>query len=276
MIKQAIIPLAGLGTRLLPLTSVFPKELLPINGKPGIEYILDECLEAGIKEIIFIISKKKEMIRDYFHNDKFYKSIIKKKKDPRIIKEYKKILRYKKMIKFVYQNNPLGTGDAVLKTKKYIKDKFFLMLLPDDLIIKNNCSKSMIKIHKKYNSSVMASMKVKSNNVSRWGIYKLNKKLDKRNFIIDDVVEKPSTNNAPSNKAVIGRYILPKKIFSKLLKQKPGKGGEVHITDSIQKLIRENNKFIAHNFSGKYLDCGSMNGYIKSSLEISKLWNSAW
>ena len=271
MIKQAIIPLAGLGTRLLPLTSVFPKELLPINGKPGIEYILDECLEAGIKEIIFIISKKKEMIRDYFHNDKFYKSIIKKKKDPRIIKEYKKILRYKKMIKFVYQNNPLGTGDAVLKTKKYIKDKFFLMLLPDDLIIKNNCSKSMIKIHKKYNSSVMASMKVQRNNVSRWGIYKLNKKLDKRNFLIDDVVEKPSTNNAPSNKAVIGRYILPKKIFSKLLKQKPGKGGEVHITDSIQKLIRENNKFIAHNFSGKYLDCGSMNGYIKSSLEISKL-----
>ena len=271
MIKQAIIPLAGLGTRLLPLTRVFPKELLPINGKPGIEYILDECLEAGIKEIIFIISKKKEMIRDYFHNDKFYISIIKKKKDPRIIKEYKKILRYKKMIKFVYQNNPLGTGDAVLKTKKYIKDKFFLMLLPDDLIIKNNCSKSMIKIHKKYNSSVMASMKVQRNNVSRWGIYKLNKKLDKRNFLIDDVVEKPSTNNAPSNKAVIGRYILPKKIFSKLLKQKPGKGGEVHITDSIQKLIRENNKFIAHNFSGKYLDCGSMNGYIKSTLEISKL-----
>ena len=271
MIKQAIIPLAGLGTRLLPLTSVFPKELLPINGKPGIEYILDECLEAGIKEIIFIISKKKEMIRDYFHNDKFYKNIIKKKKDPRIVKEYKKILRYKKMIKFVYQNKPLGTGDAVLKTKKYIKDKFFLMLLPDDLIIKNNCSKSMIKIHKKYNSSVMASMKVQKNNVSRWGIYKLNKKLDKKNFLIDDVVEKPSTNNAPSNKAVIGRYILPKKIFSKLLNQKPGKGGEVHITDSIQKLIRENNKFIAHNFTGKYLDCGSMNGYIKSSLEISKL-----
>ena len=271
MIKQAIIPLAGLGTRLLPLTSVFPKELLPINGKPGIEYILDECLEAGVKEIIFIISKKKEMIRDYFHNDKFYKDIIKKKKDPRIIKEYKKILRYKKMIKFVYQNKPLGTGDAVLKTKKYIKDKFFLMLLPDDLIIKNNCSKSMIKIHKKYNSSVMASMKVQKNNVSRWGIYKLNKKLDKRNFLIDDVVEKPSTNNAPSNKAVIGRYILPKKIFSKLLNQKPGKGGEIHITDSIQKLIKENNKFIAHDFSGKYLDCGSMNGYIKSSLEISKL-----
>ena len=136
MIKQAIIPLAGLGTRLLPLTSVFAKELLPMNGKPGIEYILDECIEAGIKEIIFIISKRKLMIKKYFYNDSFYKKIIKKKKDKRIISEYKKILKYKKMIKFVYQDKPLGTGDAVLKTKKYIKDSFFLMLLPDDLIIK--------------------------------------------------------------------------------------------------------------------------------------------
>ena len=270
MIKQAIIPLAGLGTRLLPLTSVFPKELLPINGKPGIEYILDECIEAGIKEVVFIISKKKQMIKDYFYNDNFYKKIIKKKKDPRIIKEYKKILRYKKMIKFVYQNKPLGTGDAVLKTQKYIKDKFFLMLLPDDLIIKNNCSKSMVSIHKRYKSSVMASMNVNKKEVSRWGIFKLSKKINKRNHLIKDVVEKPSIASAPSNKAVIGRYILPKKIFSKLSKQKAGKGGEIHITDAIQSLINENNKFIAHTFSGKYLDCGSMNGYIKSTYEITK------
>ena len=270
MIKQAIIPLAGLGTRLLPLTSVFAKELLPINGKPGIQYILDECIEAGIKEVVFIISEKKQMIKNYFYNDSFYKKIINKKKDPRIIKEYKQILKYKKMIKFVYQNKPLGTGDAVLKTKKYIKDKFFLMLLPDDLIIKKNCSKSMINIHSRYKSSVMASMNVNKKTVSRWGIFKLNKKLDRNNYLIKDVVEKPSVASAPSNKAVIGRYILPKKIFSKLSKQKPGKGGEIHITDAIQSLIYDNNKFIAHNFSGKYLDCGSMNGYIKSTLEIAK------
>ena len=161
MIKQAIIPLAGMGTRLLPLTSVFAKELLPINGKPAIEYILDECIDAGIKEIIFIISKKKIMIKDYFNSDAFFKKIINKKKDKRIVKEYKKILRYKKMIKFVYQNQPKGTGDAVLKTKNLIKNNYFLMLLPDDLIVKKNCSKSMIKIHKKHKSSVMASMNVK-------------------------------------------------------------------------------------------------------------------
>ena len=271
MIKQAIIPLAGLGTRLLPLTSVFAKELLPINGKPGIEYILDECVEAGIKEVIFIISKKKEMIKNYFYNDSFYKKIIRKKKDPRIIKEFNKLLKFRKMIKFVYQNKPFGTGDAVLKTRKYIKDNFFLMLLPDDLIIKNNCSKSMIKIHNRYKSSVMASMSIKKKSVSRWGIYKLGKKLNKKDYLIKDVIEKPTIKEAPSNKAVIGRYILPKTIFSKLAKQKIGKGGEIHITDAIQSLIYENNKFIAHNFSGKYLDCGSMDGYIKSTLEIAKL-----
>jgi len=270
MIKQAIIPLAGLGTRLLPLTSVFAKELLPINGKPGIEFILDECIEAGIKEIIFIISKKKLMIKKYFYNDKFYKDIIKRKKDPRILNEYKKILKYKKMIKFVFQDKPLGTGDAVLKTKKLIKDKFFLMLLPDDLIIKKNCSKAMISIHKKFNSSVMASMRVNKNKVSRWGIYNIKKKIDNVNFIIKSVVEKPTIKQAPSNNAVIGRYILPKKIFSKLVNLKPSKGGEIHITDAIQSLINDNNKFVGHNFSGKYLDCGTMSGYINSTLEIAK------
>jgi UTP--glucose-1-phosphate uridylyltransferase len=117
----------------------------------------------------------------------------------------------------------------------------------------------------------MASMNVNKKNVSRWGIYKLDKKLDKKNYLINSVVEKPSTKNAPSNKAVIGRYILPKKIFSKLKKTKPNKGGEIHITDAIQSLINEKVKFIAHNFSGKYLDCGSMSGYINSTKEISKV-----
>ncbi|MFL2896313.1 MAG: sugar phosphate nucleotidyltransferase [Candidatus Pelagibacter sp.] len=271
MIKQAIIPLAGQGTRLLPLTSVFSKELLPINGKPGIEYILDECIDAGIKEVIFIISKKKEMIKKYFYSDALFKKTIKKKKDSRILKEYKKILKYKKMIKFVYQNKPSGTGDAVLKTKKFIKDDYFLMLLPDDLIVRKNCSKDMILIHKKFKSSVMASMKINKKNVDRWGIYSIKSKINNNNFYIKDVVEKPLPNKAPSNNAVIGRYILPKKIFSKLINQKKGKGGEIHITDAIRKLVLEGNKFIGHKFKGKYLDCGTMNGYIKSSMEISKL-----
>ncbi len=271
MIRQAIVPLAGLGTRLLPLTSVYAKELLPINGKVGLEYILDECIEAGIKEIIFIISKKKEIIKKYFYNDKFYKKIIKKKNNKRIINEYKKILKYKKMIKFVYQNNPKGTGDAVLRTKKLVKDKFFMMLLPDDLIMRRNCTKDMIQIHNKKKCSVMASMKVNKNTVHRWGIYSKKFNINKNNFYINDVIEKPDIKLAPSNNAVIGRYILPKKIFTKLQNQKKGKGGEIHITDSIKRLIEDGDKFIGHNFKGKYLDCGTLKGYIKSSMEISKI-----
>ena len=271
MIKQAIIPLAGLGTRLLPLTSVLPKELLPINGKPGLEYILDECIKSGVNKIIFIISKKKQSIKKYFYSDAFYKKLIKKKrKDKRLQFEYSKIKKYKKMIKFVYQNSPRGTGDAVLKCKNLIKSKYFLMLMPDDLIINSNCSRSLIKLHKKYKASVIASMKVNKKNVSRWGIFNI-KKINGRNFIIKDVIEKPTERSAPSNYAVIGRYILPKKIFKILKNQKAGNNGEIHITDSIRTLIHNKNKFIGHIFAGKYLDCGSMNGYIRSSLEISKL-----
>ena len=271
MIKQAIIPLAGLGTRLLPLTSVIPKELLPINGKPGLEYILDECIQSGIKEFIFIISKKKLSIKDYFYKDAFYRKLIRiKRKDKRLKLEYSKIKKYKKMIKFVYQNSPKGTGHAVLQCKNLVNSKYFLMIMPDDLIIKNNCSKNLIKIHKKHNASVIAAKKVDKKDVSRWGIFDL-KKLNKSSFLIKDVIEKPSIKNAPSNYAIIGRYILPKEIFQILQGQKPGQNGEIHITDAIKALIEKKEKFIGYNFAGKYLDCGTLKGYINSSIEISKL-----
>ena len=269
MIKQAIIPLAGLGTRLLPLTSVFPKELLPINGKPGLEYILDECIDAGIKEFIFIISNKKKIIKKYFYNDLFFKKIISKKNDKRILNEYYKIRKYKKIIKFVYQNSAKGTGDAVLKCKNLIKDNYFLMLLPDDLIIKKNCSKEMINLHKKTKGSAIATKSVKKNNVSRWGILSIKNKT-RNSFQITDVVEKPSIRRAPSNYAIIGRYILPKKIMSEIKSLKPGQGGEIHITDAIKSLIRKNERFYGNIFKGKYLDCGTLSGYINSGIQISK------
>ena len=269
MIKQAIIPLAGLGTRMLPLTSVMPKELMPINGKPNLEYILDECLDAGIKEFIFIISKNKLSIKKYFFNDNFYKKIIKKKKDKRLIKVYKKIKKYQKMIKFVYQNSPKGTGDAVLKCKKFIKDKYFLLLLPDDLIIKKNCSKEMIKLHKITNGSVIATKRVERKTVSRWGILSL-KNRKTTYFQIKDVIEKPSIKKAPSNFAIIGRYILSTKIFSEIKKLRPGQGGELHITDAIKNLIHRKNKFYGNIFRGKYLDCGTLKGYIQSGIEITR------
>jgi len=269
MIKQAIIPLAGLGTRLLPLSSVMPKELLPINGKPNLEYIMDECIEAGVKQFIFIISKKKISIKKYFFNDSFYKKIIKKKKDKRIIEEFRKIKKYQKMIKFVYQNKPKGTGDAVLKCERFIKNKFFLMLLPDDLIIKKNCTKEMIKLHNKTNGSIIATKQVDKKTVSRWGILSI-KTMKKNYFQIKDVIEKPSITKAPSNYAIIGRYILPVEIFDEIKKLKSGQGGEIHITDAIRNLIKKGSNFFGNIFKGKYLDCGTINGYIQSSIQIFK------
>ena len=271
MIKQAIIPLAGLGTRLLPLTSVIQKELLPLNGKPNLEYIMEECLEAGIKQFIFIVPKNRPSIKNYFFNDNFYKRLIKKKKKDKKLKEiFKRIKKYQKMIKFVYQNKPNGTGDAVLKCKKYLKDNHFLMLLADDLIIKKNCSKEMISLHKKTNGSIIATRKVERRTVSRWGILGVKNK-KKQSFSINEVIEKPKINEAPSNYAIIGRYILPKKILSVLKNQKKGRGGEIHITDAIKTLIERGEKFYGNIFRGKYLDSGTLESYVKSNLIISKL-----
>jgi len=269
MLKHAVIPLAGFGTRLLPLSSITPKELLAINGKSNLEHILDECIEAGIKKFIFIISKRKENIKKYFFNDQFYKSILAKKKNKKINNIYKKLKKYQKMIKFVYQNKPKGTGDAILKCRKYIKESHFLMLFPDDLIIKKNCSKEMIALHKKTKGSVIATKIVQRKTVSRWGILSIKDK-KKNFFIIKDVVEKPSLKLAPSNYAVIGRYILPTGIMHKLKKLKPGQGGEVHITDAIKELIFDGEKFYGNIFKGKYLDCGTLNGYIDSGIQIAK------
>ena len=268
MLKQAIIPLAGMGTRLLPLSSITPKELLPINGKPNLEHILDECIEAGIKEFVFIISKKKESIKKYFFNDQFYKTILAKKKDKRILKEFRKLKKYQKMIKFVYQNKPKGTGDAILKCINHIKHTHFMMIFPDDLIINKNCSKEMILLHNKTKGSIIATKTVKKKDVSRYGILSIKDK--KKNFFkISDVVEKPNIKKAPSNYAIIGRYILPKTIIKRLKNLKPGQGGEIHITDAIKLLIKNGENFYGNIFKGKYLDCGTMSGYVKSGIEIS-------
>jgi len=173
------------------------------------------------------------------------------------------------MIKFVYQNTPKGTGDAIIKCKKYLKGEFFLMLFPDDLIMNNNCSKEMISLHKIYKSGIIATKKVDKKTASRWGMLSVKNK-KKNSFQISNVIEKPSIKNSPSNFAIIGRYILPKSIIGEIKRLKVGHGGEIHVTDAIKNLIKKNNKFYANIFRGKYLDCGTLNGYINSSLFMAK------
>jgi len=174
------------------------------------------------------------------------------------------------MIKFVYQDEPKGTGDAILRCKKYLTSSHFLMLLPDDLIINKNCSKEMINLYKQKNSSIIATKIVKKETVSRWGILSFKDK-KKNYFKITDVTEKPSIHEAKSNYAIIGRYILPKTIMGEIEKLKPGQGNEIHITDAIKNLILKGEKFYGNIFKGKYLDCGTLEGYIDSGLIISKI-----
>jgi UTP--glucose-1-phosphate uridylyltransferase len=263
MIKEAIIPLAGLGTRLLPFSKIIPKELLPLGNKTILEHVLDECLEAGVKKIILVISNRKKVIKNYLYPDNYLLSYLKKKKDFNSIKKLRILGRYKSKIKFVYQNSPKGLGDAVLKAKSLIKGKFFLLVLPDDIIVNENCSKKIISIHNKYKSSVIASKKVKDSEVMRYGIIEYSAKKNK-NLIISNLIEKPIFKNSPSNYAIIGRYVLPTKIIAKLRNTKRGSSGEIQITDAMKDLIYNDNRFVGHIFSGTYLDCGTIAGYNNS------------
>lgn len=264
MVKQAIIPLAGLGTRMLPLTKALPKELWPLGSKSILEHILDECFNAGVKEVIFVISKNKNVIKKYFFKNKSLENAVKNKPD--ILKKLIYLNRISKKIKFVYQDKPRGLGHAVMCAKKYIKSKYFLLLLPDDIIKGKNCSKELILINKKNKSSVLALKQVSKKEVKRYGIASFS---NKKKFRINKMIEKPSITNAPSRYAIIGRYLLNKSIFKFLKKQKRGKLGEIQITDAMNAMLLKES-FYGCKFKGKYLDCGTINGYIKSFIEINK------
>ncbi len=261
MIKEAIIPLAGLGTRMLPLSKSIPKELLPLGKISILEHILNECTSAGIKKIILVISKKKDLIKNYFQKDYLLEKKVNKNKN--LLQSLRNINSLNSKIKFVYQNSPKGLGDAVLKCKSVIKSKYFLLVLPDDIVINSNCSSELVKLNYKTKSSIIALRKVPKNQLNRYGIVKINKKNQ-----ISKMIEKPKINEAPSKFAIIGRYILNKNIFNFLSKTKKGKLGEVQITDSLNKMIA-NEDFYGCKFKGKYLDCGTIEGYIKSFKTIN-------
>ncbi len=268
MITQAIIPLAGLGTRMLPFTKVIPKELLPLGNMSILERVLIECEEAGIKKIYLIISKKKDIIKKYFENNVFLKKKIFKNKN--LLNKLKKLDKFRKKIRFVYQNSPKGLGDAVLTCKNKITSKYFLLFLPDDIIINSNCTKELISVHKKNKSSVIAIKKVLKKNVNRYGIAGFDKK-NKNILHINKLIEKPSINSAPSLHAIIGRYILDKDIFKFMSVAKKGKLGEIQITDTLNKMLHQGRVLNGCVFKGEYLDCGTMEGYIKSFNKISNI-----
>ena len=263
-IKKAIFPVAGLGTRFLPATKCVPKEMLTVLDKPVIEWAVTEAHEAGIEQIIFVSSSKKNLLLEHFDRSNLLEdSLLKKKKYKEI--ESIKIQTQLGEVVTVIQHEPKGLGHAIWCARNLIENEKFAVILPDDIIkSKKPVIKQMIDLEKKLSGSIIALEEVEKNETHKYGIVDIKKKKDDY-FVLKDIVEKPNPKDAPTNLSVIGRYILDPKIFIYLNKQKIGFGGEIQLTDAIQYLINKE-KVFGYKFKGQRYDCGSKLGFIKANL----------
>ena len=269
-ITKAVFPVAGLGTRFLPATKAIPKEMLPIIDKPLIEYAVEEAVNAGIKEIIFITSHTKRAIEDHFdQNFELEEKLRNGGKNDFLKKINRDIFRD---IKFTYvrQKTQNGLGDAILHSEHLIKNEAFAIILADDLIINNpSCISQLISSYDEHQCSVIGVNEVPKNETEKYGVISIDESTStKSSFFLNDIVEKPK-NNPPSNLAVVGRYILSDKIFKYLKNLKPSVGGEVQLTDAI-KLMLNDEKVVGHLYEGKKFDCGSRHGYVNAIKHLAK------
>ena len=264
-IRKAVLPVAGFGTRFLPATKAIPKEMLPIIDKPLIEYAVEEAVNAGIEEIIFITSHTKIAIENHFDsNFELEEKLSKNNKHefiPLINPEKFKNVRFT----YVRQKSQKGLGDAIAHASHLIQDEAFAVLLADDLIFsEESCLQQLINIHKNSGLSVIGVNKVIKENIPKYGV--INPSFDEdRNIYVNDIVEKPSIENAPSDLAVVGRYILDSSIFGFLKRVSEDKSNEIQLTDAI-KLMLEEKKVLACKYHGKKFDCGSKVGYVEATL----------
>ena len=271
MIRKAVIPAAGLGTRFLPVTKSMPKEMLPIIDKPIIQFAVEEAIISGIDDIIIITGRGKRAIEDYFDSSPELENHLFQNKKYELLREVKDISSLVG-IHYIRQKKPKGLGDAVLKAEKHIGDEPFAVLLGDD-IIKGDvpCIKQLMDVYQKYenSSSVIAVEEVKD--VSKYGIIKIKGKeidLDKSVYRIEDIIEKPSLEEAPSNIGTVGRYILTPEIFPCIKETPLGKGNEIQLTDAIRMLITKEKKDVyAYTFRGKRYDAGDKQGYVKAIID---------
>jgi UTP--glucose-1-phosphate uridylyltransferase len=269
-ITKAVFPVAGLGTRFLPATKAIPKEMLPIIDKPLIEYAVEEAVNAGIKEIIFITSHTKRAIEDHFdQNFELEEKLRNGGKNDFLKKINRDIFRD---IKFTYvrQKTQNGLGDAILHSEHLIQEEAFAIILADDLIINNpSCISQLISSYDEHQCSVIGVNEVPKNETEKYGVISIDESTStKSSFFLNDIVEKPK-NNPPSNLAVVGRYVLSDKIFKYLKNLKPSVGGEVQLTDAI-KLMLNDEKVVGHLYEGKKFDCGSRHGYVNAIKHLAK------
>jgi UTP--glucose-1-phosphate uridylyltransferase len=264
-IKKAVFPVAGMGTRFLPATKANPKEMLPIVDKPLIQYAVEEAVAAGISEMIFVTSYGKRAIEDHFDSNFELETKLAQYGKMEMLEVVKNILPKGISCSYVRQHEALGLGHAVLCARHIIGNEPFAVILADDLIDndKTTCLEQMVEMFKQEPNSIIAVQQVAKTEVHKYGIVALeqNAKLAKINCI----VEKPSMQNAPSNLAAIGRYVLTPQIFTYLANMKPGKGGEIQLTDAIAELL-QHEKVCAFQFDGIRYDCGSKLGYMQASI----------
>ena len=270
MIKIAVIPVAGYGIRFLPITKAVPKEMLPIIDRPVIDFIVEEAIESGIEEIIFVTSKKKKAIKKYFGKaKKLKKYLIKKQKNNELIQLAK---TYKKAkITYVLQNEMKGLGHAVLLTQNITKGEPFVLMLGDDMYNNNssNVTTQLINSYKNVKKTVLGTIEIDIKDSNKYGICEPESKINDL-IKLRSVIEKPDQINAPSNIAISGRYILTPKIYKYLKTQKPGKDGEIQLTDAINRLISEEDVF-AKIIKNKRYDIGTKADYVEAILDSSKL-----
>lgn len=265
-VTKAIIPAAGLGTRFLPATKAMPKEMLPIIDKPTIQYIVEEAIASGIEDIIIVTGKGKRAIEDHFDKNFELEDNLFKKGKYELLEKVRASSKVE--IHYIRQKEPKGLGHAVWCARKFIGNEPFAVLLGDDVVkAEKPCLKQLMDQYDVLQSSVIGVQEVPDKETHRYGI--INPvAVDGRSYQVSNYVEKPKQGTAPSNLAIMGRYILTPEIFDFLGKQELGAGGEIQLTDAIQKLNEIQNVF-AYNFEGKRYDVGEMLGFIRTTIEFA-------
>ena len=264
---KAVIPAAGLGTRFLPATKNMPKEMLPVVDKPAIQYVVDEAVQAGIDDILIITGRGKGAIENHFDVAYELEDVLKKRNEEDKLQEIRKISEMVD-IHYIRQKKPLGLGHAILRAKKHVDGENFAVLLGDDIIISHTpCIGQLMNQFNEYEGAIIAVGEVPMEYVERYGIIGY-RKINERIYEVDSIVEKPSRDEAPSNLAVMGRYILPPEIFDCIEATKPGYGGEIQLTDALQLLIKKR-KIYAYKFDGERFDLGDKFDWLKTNIEIA-------
>ena len=273
-IRKAVIPAAGLGTRVLPATKAQPKEMLVIVDKPALQYLVEELVEAGIEEILIITGRNKVSIENHFDYSYELEKTLEEKGKKDLLKVVNNISEMSN-IYYVRQKKPLGLGHAISCAEAFVGDEPFVVLLGDDIIYTDSekgqkpVTKQLVdKYNELQGGTILGVQEVPHENVSKYGIIKPLKQIDEKTVAVEDFIEKPSIAEAPSNLAALGRYVLEPEIFSYLKRTKPGKGGEIQLTDAILAMKNDGEKLYAYNFDGLRYDTGDKFGMFVANVEF--------